>query len=785
MKEFYSTFKCFFCCCTSICLFALSTINIHGQTCTIGTGTLTTNGSIADPVERYYNYTHYQMVYTVAELTAGGMTAGSTITALGFSISESASSLSNYTILMGHTAQATASPYIAIGGLTTVRTAFTYAPVVQTAGNFHMIAFTTNFVWNGTSNIVVNTCTGSNPFTSPYGGLRYTNSTGGYIRTDGSSNCASATTTFSGARPNIRFNFTAGTACSGTPTGGTSSGDITICSGSTVDLSVSGATSGTGITYQWQEYNGSTYVNAVGGTGATTTSYTTPALSATKIYRLAVTCSNSGITSYSTTATVSIGSCCNYTFLLTDSYGDGWNGASMQVRQGTTVIATLGSTFTSGTSQSNLVNLVSGTTYNLFYTASGSFPSEVGIQIQSPSGTIYTLGAGGGTVGTQLTSFVGSCPAPCDYTVPYSGNNSITTCSGVICDHGGTGNYSTFANGYTVINSSIPGSLVRLTFNSFGLECCCDYVNVYNGAGTGGTLLFSGNCTTLPPVVTSITGPLTLQFTSDLSVVSTGFSATISCFAPPTPAYRANFTSMSTGSTDWCPGETRNISVTVQNTGLNTWTNSGPDINIGVKWNNDADYFLRVDANNLAPNATGTYNFTVTAPLTSGTNNLSFDVVNEGSCWFANNSGACGPGNSVYVSPAQTINSGPTVNAGSNVSVCSGGSVTLSGSATGGMGSPSPNITVVISGTGLLDEVGWSVTNSASQVVGSGGPYSTGTTNTITVPNTSPPLSFFFETQGFYNDNVASYSIICNGVTIHSGTLSGGQTTTIPNISCH
>ncbi|MBK7031506.1 MAG: hypothetical protein IPH45_20960 [Bacteroidales bacterium] len=55
-----------------------------------------------------------------------------------------------------------------------------------------MIAFTTNFTWDGSSNIVIDICTGSNPFTSPYGGLRYNAVTSGvvkYIRTDGTSNC--------------------------------------------------------------------------------------------------------------------------------------------------------------------------------------------------------------------------------------------------------------------------------------------------------------------------------------------------------------------------------------------------------------------------------------------------------------------------------------------------------------------------------------------------------------------------------------------------------------------
>jgi large repetitive protein len=184
-----------------------------GVSAVIGDGTSTTNGTSADPIERYYNYEHFQIVYTAAELTTAGMAGGSTISALGFSVSESAVSLANFSIDMGHTSQATADPYISTGLVNAVP-AFTYEPIVQTAGNFDMITFTSNFVWNGSDNIVVNTCTGSNPYTSPYGGLRYTSATLGsmrYIRTDGSENCETDTDSNSANRPNIRFDFTAPT----------------------------------------------------------------------------------------------------------------------------------------------------------------------------------------------------------------------------------------------------------------------------------------------------------------------------------------------------------------------------------------------------------------------------------------------------------------------------------------------------------------------------------------------------------------------------------------------
>lgn len=136
-----------------------------------------------------------------------------------------------------------------------------------------------------------------------------------------------------------------------------------------------------------------------------------------------------------------------------------------------------------------------------------------------------------------------------------------------------------------------------------------------------------------------------------------GWSITITAI---TPAFRTTFTAMNTGSANWCAGETRNVTVTVTNSGTSSWTDGGgQDFNIGVKWNADPDYLVRVDAQNLAPGASRTYTLTVTAPATAGSNNLRFDVVKEGDCWFGNNNGSCGPGNSAYTSSAITISSTP------------------------------------------------------------------------------------------------------------------------------
>ncbi len=113
------------------------------------------------------------------------------------------------------------------------------------------------------------------------------------------------------------------------------------------------------------------------------------------------------------------------------------------------------------------------------------------------------------------------------------------------------------------------------------------------------------------------------------------------------PGYLAQFTTSSTGSSTWCAGETRNVTVTVKNIGQATWTDASPDVNIGATWNNDGVYAYKVDAGGLAPGATQTYTIAVTAPSTAGAASLTFDVIKESDCQFAANSGNCGPGNSV------------------------------------------------------------------------------------------------------------------------------------------
>lgn len=93
-------------------------------------------------------------------------------------------------------------------------------------------------------------------------------------------------------------------ACTGIPNAGTVTGPSSVCYGSSTTLTATGLTTGfSGIQYQWQESDDNgvsdAWANVTGGTGAATLTYSTPVLTQSIYYRMAVTCSNSGQTTFS------------------------------------------------------------------------------------------------------------------------------------------------------------------------------------------------------------------------------------------------------------------------------------------------------------------------------------------------------------------------------------------------------------------------------------------------------------------------------------------------------
>lgn len=141
---------------------ALSIFNLNATTITIGTGTIVnTTTSYPAPYGNWFWGARHQFLILASELNAAGMTAAGPINSLAFDVSTvNGVALQGFTIAMKHTA--TTNLTVFETGLTTVFTPLNYT---ETTGvNTHV--FSTPFLWDGVSNIIVETCFNNNSFTN-------------------------------------------------------------------------------------------------------------------------------------------------------------------------------------------------------------------------------------------------------------------------------------------------------------------------------------------------------------------------------------------------------------------------------------------------------------------------------------------------------------------------------------------------------------------------------------------------------------------------------------------
>jgi hypothetical protein len=102
---------------------------------------------------------------------------------------------------------------------------------------------------------------------------------------------------------------------------------------------------------------------------------------------------------------------CDYTMILTDSYGDGWNGASFTIMQGETEIGT--HTLASGATGTLVVTLCDATETSFIWNA-GPYDDEPGFELFDPEGnSLYSFGFGEAPLdGVVFFTFTTECPAP-------------------------------------------------------------------------------------------------------------------------------------------------------------------------------------------------------------------------------------------------------------------------------------------------------------------------------------------------------------------------------------
>ena len=108
--------------------------------------------------------------------------------------------------------------------------------------------------------------------------------------------------------------------------------------------------------------------------------------------------------------------------------------------------------------------------------------------------------------------------------VPLAGSNSVNCgLTTTLYDNGGPlANYNNFADGYTVFKNA--GTAVITLTGSMSVESNYDFVLIYAGVGTGGTLLASYTGARAVGPITSAAGqPLTVRMKSDNNITYSGF----------------------------------------------------------------------------------------------------------------------------------------------------------------------------------------------------------------------------------------------------------------------
>ncbi len=155
----------------------------------------------------------------------------------------------------------------------------------------------------------------------------------------------------------------------------------------------------------------------------TTTSYQLNNLTGATLYDVRVQADCGGgdnslytATSFGTTLCASSDQC-TYTFNLSDSYGDGWNNATLEVLQNGIHVTTMGMS-SGNSSTTETVQLCDNMSTTLVWHG-GSYDSECSFTVVAPDGTqVYaSSGTPSGTITTFTTNCNGQTPQPVDPTV--------------------------------------------------------------------------------------------------------------------------------------------------------------------------------------------------------------------------------------------------------------------------------------------------------------------------------------------------------------------------------
>lgn len=191
-----------------------STINSVGSTTfsgIIGSGSsVTSNTGFPSVYGRYYWGSKHQLLYTVAELNAMGMVAGSAINSIGFDVVSvgTPNNMDNMSIRIGCTSDTVFNGGF-LSGLITVVPNHIYNTVL--GWNVH--TFSQGYLWDGVSSVVVEICSNNSGYSSLATSItRYSTTSHAsvvYYRGDNNTVCNNSTATVSYNRPNTKFEYIA------------------------------------------------------------------------------------------------------------------------------------------------------------------------------------------------------------------------------------------------------------------------------------------------------------------------------------------------------------------------------------------------------------------------------------------------------------------------------------------------------------------------------------------------------------------------------------------------
>ena len=196
---------------TTTTYYAAATVGGVGGTYNVGAGA-TTSATYSNPFYSAWSNAHNQYIIRASELTAAGIVAG-TIKGLGIDISaEGTLPMIDFSLKIGATSATDATSFIS----TSFSTVYTSASFMPTTG-INMMNFTTPFVWNGTSNIVIEICHGNSASTATmsrtalmdattYVSAIHTHKTTGTAGTDQCTDNSTNVSTYS-LRPKFTFNL--------------------------------------------------------------------------------------------------------------------------------------------------------------------------------------------------------------------------------------------------------------------------------------------------------------------------------------------------------------------------------------------------------------------------------------------------------------------------------------------------------------------------------------------------------------------------------------------------